>query len=120
MTDVDHRAVCVFGKLQIKRTGKSPVKETFEKLTYQPDNFKQYVNEGNSGDFYAQNCAEGMYTSSVRIIEKAINHNIRREKVFNRNAKNSLLTHEKWLKATAKKSTTRMTLTAIRTKRTMN
>ena len=58
---------------------------------------------GNWEDFYAQNCGEGMYTSFVRIIEKALNHNISKKKVFIRNDKRSLLIHEKWVNAATKK-----------------
>ena len=87
----------------MKTTRKSIVKEIFDKSTYHPDSFIQSVLMGNWGDFYAQNCEEGMYTSFVRIIEKALNHNIRKKKVFIRNDKSSLLIHEKWVDAATKK-----------------
>ena len=58
---------------------------------------------GNWDDFYAQNRGEGMYTSFVRIIEKALNHNISKKKVFIRDDKSSLLIHEKWVNAATKK-----------------
>ena len=58
---------------------------------------------GNWSDFYVQNCGKGMYTSFVRIIEKALNHNIRKKKVFIRNDKSSLLIHEKSIKAATEK-----------------
>ena len=58
---------------------------------------------GNWKDFYAQNCGKGMYTSFVRIIEKARNNNISKKKVFIRNDKSSLLTQERWINAATKK-----------------
>ena len=103
MSDVDHRATSVISKLEMKTTRKSIVKEIFDKSTYHPDSFIQSVLMGNWGDFYGQNCGEGMYTSLVRIIEKALNQNISKKKVFIRNDKSSLLIHEKWVNAATKK-----------------
>ena len=103
MSDVDHRATSIICKLEMKTTRKSIVKEIFDKSTYHPDSFIQSVLMGNWDDFYAQNCGEGIYTSFVRHIEKTINHNISKKKVFIRNDKSSLLIHEKRVNAANKK-----------------
>ena len=102
MSDV-HRATSVISKLEMKTTRKSIVKEIFEKSTFHPDSFIQSVLMGNWDDFYAQTCKEGRYTSFVRILEKALNHNISKKKVSTRNDKSSLLIHEKWVNAATKK-----------------
>ena len=82
MSDVDNRATSIINKLEVKTSRKSVVKEIFDKSTYHPDSFIQFVFMGNWDDFYAQNCGEGMYTSFVRIIEKALNYNISKNKSF--------------------------------------
>ena len=65
-------------------------------------NLQQSVIMGNWDEIYAQNDADGMYTSFFRTKEKTINQNISRKKVFIRKEESNLLFQEKWVKAATK------------------
>ena len=78
----------------LRTTRKTFVKKVFDVSTYNPESFKQSAIMGNWADFYAQNCAEGMFTSFVRDIEKNLTTTSVRQKII-RNEKCSLLGHKK-------------------------
>ena len=118
MTDIDDRAISPISNLKMK-TRKSLVKEIFDKSTFNPESFKQSDFMGNWGDVYAQNFAEGMYTSFVTIREKALNH-ISPKKFSSAKIQVACLLTKRGSKLRPKRSVTRLTLTAIRMMKIIN
>ena len=95
--DIDHQATSTITQIQMKTKSKVIKKEFFDKTKYSKDGFRNLINESNWAKFYNQDCAEGMFTVFIDIIEKALKKCTSKKTVFIRNDKNCLTLHSTWV-----------------------
>ena len=62
------------------------------------EKFQQLIQTSDWGYFYAQTCAEGMFSVFVNIIDSALQKCFRKKSVFIRNYKSCLTIYKKWVK----------------------
>ena len=85
--EIGHFATTLVTNFEMKKAKSVTQKEIYDRSTYDKEKFQHLIQTSDWGYFYAQTCAEGMFSVFVNIIDSALPKCIRKKIVSIRNDK---------------------------------
>ena len=95
--EIDHYAKSLISTITIQQLSKVMIKKVFDKTKQNVQVSPQLINDSNWGNFYNQDCAEGVFTIFIIILERAFKKCTPMKTVFVRNDKSDMTVQQKWV-----------------------
>ena len=95
--EIDHYATSLISTITKQHRSKNLIRKIFDETNYIVQMFQQLINDSGWGNFYKQDCAEGMITVFSIIIESAMKKCAPKKTVFILTEKSIIAVKQTWV-----------------------